>query len=259
MHSTQLDPSSQNPLSGVSNIIAVASAKGGVGKSTVCVNLATSLTAIGLRVGVLDGDIYGPSIPLMMGTRAQPAVTAENRIVPVVHQGIAIISVGLMTGEETPVIWRGPLLAQAMQQFLSQVDWGELDFLIVDLPPGTGDIPLTLSQHIELSGAVIVTTPQDVALSDVERGIAMFQRVEVDVVGLVENMSHFVCPHCDVRHELFGASGGERLASRLGIPLLGRLPLVAGEQQAAVELGRLHSVEFEGIARRLISEIDATD
>lgn len=209
----------------VRNVIAVASAKGGVGKSTTCVNLALSLAAQGARVGLLDADIYGPSLPLIMGVRQEPELMAGNKVRPIVKDGIALMSIGFIAGEDAPVIWRGPLLGRALQQFIEQVEWGALDYLLIDLPPGTGDIPLTLSQTIALSGIVVVTTPQDVALEDVERGIAMFERVEVDILGLIENMSYFNCPECGKRHEIFGHSGGHQLAERLDIPFLGEIPL----------------------------------
>ena len=209
----------------VRNVVAITSAKGGVGKSTTCVNLALSLAAQGRRVGLLDADIYGQSLPLMMGVREEPELTPEQKVRPVIREGIALMSIGFVAGEDAPVIWRGPLLGRALQQFLDQVEWGELDYLLIDLPPGTGDILLTLSQTIALSGAVVVTTPQDVALEDVERGIAMFERVEVDMLGLIENMSYFICSHCDKRHAIFGQGGGHKLAERLDIPFLGEIPL----------------------------------
>jgi ATP-binding protein involved in chromosome partitioning len=245
-------------LPGVAHVVAVASAKGGVGKSTVCVNLARGLARSGLRVGVLDADIYGPSLPLLMGVREHPEVVQQT-IIPVVHDGISVMSIGLLTEAETPVVWRGPLLAQAVQQFLGQVAWGELDYLLVDLPPGTGDIPLTLSQQVALSGAVIVTTPQKVALEDVERGIAMFERVEVDVIGLVENMSYFLCPQCSERHHIFGTSGVQELGERLDLPLLGSLPLLPDLENSQGAEASSHAVlmeeEFDRIATRVVGEV----
>ncbi len=214
------------PLAGVRNVVAIASAKGGVGKSTLSVNLAASLAVQGVRVGLLDADIYGPSVPLMMGVSQEPVVAEGERLLPVKAHGLSLMSIGFIAGQDAPVVWRGPLLAQALQQFLHQVEWGELDYLFIDLPPGTGDIPLTLSQSIALSGALIVTTPQNVALEDVERGIAMFEKVEVDVLGVVENMSYYLCPKCDKRHEIFGRGGGRAAAERLGIPFLGEVPLL---------------------------------
>lgn len=218
-------PEHADILPGVSNAIAVTSAKGGVGKSTLTVNLALAMASKGAEVGVLDADIYGPSLPLMTDARQTPEVAPGERILPITHLGLRMMSMGLFAEEDTPVVWRGPLLAQAVQQFLAQVDWGELDLLLIDLPPGTGDVPLTLSQTVPLSGAVIVTTPQNVALEDVERGIAMFQRVEVELLGLVENMSYYICPDCGERHEIFGHGGGREAARRLGIDVLGEIPL----------------------------------
>jgi ATP-binding protein involved in chromosome partitioning len=218
----------QSALPSVSNAIAIASAKGGVGKSTVTTNLALSLVQSGAKVGLLDADIYGPSLPILMGASDEPALTPENKMVPVVSHGVSMMSVGFIAGEAMPVIWRGPLLGQAVQQFLHQVEWGELDYLLIDMPPGTGDIPLTLSQSIGLSGAVIVTTPQQVSIEDVERGIAMFERVEVDVLGVVENMSYFLCADCGQRHEIFSAGGGRGLAAKLGLNFLGEIPLESG-------------------------------
>jgi len=218
-------PEDAQVLPEVSNAIAVTSAKGGVGKSTLTVNLALALAGKGAAVGVLDADIYGPSLPLMSGTRQTPEIVSGERILPVTHLGLRMMSMGFFTEEDAPVVWRGPLLAQAVQQFLAQVDWGVLDLLLIDLPPGTGDVPLTLSQTVPLSGAVIVTTPQGVALQDVERGIAMLQRVDVELLGLVENMSYYVCPECGERHEIFGHGGGREAAARLGLDVLGEIPL----------------------------------
>ncbi len=210
----------------VKNVIAVASGKGGVGKSTTSVNLAVALAQSGARVGLLDADIYGPNVPLMMGLKERPEVTgSDNRIDPIRRFGIKLMSIGFFLDEKKPVIWRGPMVHGAIQQFLRDVDWGDLDYLVIDLPPGTGDAPLSLSQLIPLSGVVIVTTPQDVALQDVAKGIAMFKQLEVPIVGVIENMSYFVCPNCDAKHELFGSGGGERIAETFQIPFLGKVPL----------------------------------
>ena len=249
----------------VRNVIAVASAKGGVGKSTTCVNLALTLAAQGARVGLLDADIYGPSLPLLMGVRQEPELTADNKVRPIVKNGVALMSIGFVAGEEAPVIWRGPLLGRALQQFLEQVEWGELDYLLIDLPPGTGDVPLTLSQTVALSGIVVVTTPQEVALEDVERGIAMFEHVEVDILGLIENMSYFNCPQCGKRHEVFGHSGGRRLAERLDIPFLGEIPLEeavrsGGDQGNPVVLAAPQAAEsqiYAQIAASIAAQIRA--
>jgi ATP-binding protein involved in chromosome partitioning len=210
----------------VKNVIAVASGKGGVGKSTTSVNVALALAETGARVGLLDADIYGPNIPLMMGLKMKPQLHSEGgKIVPTKAYGVKLMSIGFFLDEDNPVIWRGPMVHGAIQQFLRDVEWGDLDYLVVDLPPGTGDAPLSLSQLIPMSGVVIVTTPQDVALQDVSKGIAMFRRLEVPIVGVVENMSYFICSNCDARHEIFGQGGGERIAKQFGVTFLGKIPL----------------------------------
>ncbi len=212
-------------IPGVADIIAVGSTKGGVGKSTVAVNLAAALTQLGKRVGVLDADVYGPSLPTMLGCSGPPRVIEGNRVIPLEAYGMRLMSMGFFLDDSSPVIWRGPLVTGLLRQFLKDVQWGELDALIVDLPPGTGDVPLTLVQQVPLSGGVVVTTPQDVSVIDVERGIAMFQQVNTPVLGLVENMSGYVCPHCGTRDEIFGAGGAARLERQFGVPVLGRIPL----------------------------------
>lgn len=212
----------------VRNVVAVASGKGGVGKSTVSTNLAIALSQTGATVGLVDADIYGPNIPLMMGFHQKPDLygTDDNRIVPLVRFGIKLMSIGFFMGEDdNPVIWRGPMVHGAINQFLKDVDWGALDYLVVDLPPGTGDAPLSLSQLVPIAAVVIVTTPQDVALQDVVKGVGMFQKLNVPIAGVVENMSYFVCPHCDQTTEIFGHGGGTRLSEKYGFPLLGRIPL----------------------------------
>ncbi len=209
---------------GVSHVIAVGSGKGGVGKSTVASNLALALARAGARVGLMDADVYGPNLPLMLGVTATPQ-SENGKIVPVPAHGIRLISMGFFLKEDEPVIWRGPMLHGVMKQFLGDVDWGTLDYLVIDLPPGTGDVQLTLSQVIPLSGAVIVTTPQDVALLDARKAIAMFKKVNVPILGIIENMSGFVCPHCNERTEVFGSGGGQKTAERLGVPLFGSIPL----------------------------------
>lgn len=205
--------------------IAVASGKGGVGKSTVAVNLAIGLARLGVRTGLLDADIYGPSIPLMLGLEgAQPQVS-DHLLQPVERYGIRSMSIGYLVDRDTPMIWRGPMAGKAIEQLMSDVNWAGTEALIFDLPPGTGDIQISISQKVRLTGAVIVTTPQQVALIDAGKGVAMFRKVSVPVLGLVENMSHFSCPHCDGRTEIFGAGGGRREAERLGVPLLGEIPI----------------------------------
>ncbi len=210
----------------VKNVIAVASGKGGVGKSTTSVNVALALADTGAKVGLLDGDIYGPNIPLMMGLKEKPQLQQEGgKIIPCRSYGVKLMSIGFFLNEDKPVIWRGPMVHGAIQQFLRDVDWGDLDYLVVDLPPGTGDAPLSLSQLIPLSGVVIVTTPQDVALQDVAKGMAMFRQLEVPVIGVIENMSYFICPGCQDKHEIFGSGGGERIAGQFAVPFLGKVPL----------------------------------
>lgn len=217
----------QVPLPGVRNVIAVASGKGGVGKSTVSANLACSLALSGARVGLLDADIYGPSIPLIMGAEdAQVGVDeARQQIVPVSRYGVKIVSMGFLQKSTAAVIWRGPMVSKAIQQFLRDVQWGETDYLVVDLPPGTGDAQLTLAQAIPLTGAVIVMTPQDVAASVAVKAIAMFRRLDVPILGVVENMSYFLCPTCNTRHDIFSHGGGKQAAEALEVPFLGEIPL----------------------------------
>ena len=215
------------PLANVRNIIAVGSGKGGVGKSTVAVNLALALAAEGLRVGVLDADIYGPSIPLMLGLQGRPESPDGKTIVPLRAHGVQAVSIGLLVDQDAPMIWRGPMVTQALLQLLQQTAWDDLDVLVVDLPPGTGDIQLTLAQKIPVAGAVIVTTPQDVATLDAKRALMMFRKVGIAVLGLVENMAIHVCTQCGHAEHVFGAGGGERMAAQYEVPLLGALPLQA--------------------------------
>jgi ATP-binding protein involved in chromosome partitioning len=213
-------------LARIRHVLAVASGKGGVGKSTVAVNLAVALASRGVAVGLLDADIYGPSIPLMMGVDEKPEFDASTRrIVPFERYGVRFMSLGFLVEKDSAVIWRGPMVMKAVSQLLEDVEWGDLEVLVVDLPPGTGDAQLTLSQKARLSGSVIVTTPQDVALADAVKGVAMFRKVGVPVLGIVENMSFFVCPHCRERSEIFGHGGGARQAERLGVPFLGEIGL----------------------------------
>jgi ATP-binding protein involved in chromosome partitioning len=210
----------------VRHVLAVASGKGGVGKSTVAVNLAVALARAGAATGLLDADVYGPSIPLMMGTDAPPRLAAgERRLLPFERFGVHFMSLGFLVEKDSALIWRGPMVMKALTQLLGDVDWGALDVLVVDLPPGTGDAQLTLSQKVRLAGAVIVTTPQDVALADAIKAVAMFRKVDVPVLGIVENMSSFACPHCGGRTDIFGHGGGRATAERLGVPFLGEIPL----------------------------------
>ncbi|MBI3586077.1 MAG: iron-sulfur cluster carrier protein ApbC [Ignavibacteriales bacterium] len=211
-------------IPGVKNTIAVASGKGGVGKSTVAVNLAISLAMDGAKVGLVDADIYGPSIPLMFGINERPQVS-QNKLIPLEKYGVKIMSIGFLVDPMQAVIWRGPMASGAIKQFMSDVEWGELDYLVFDLPPGTGDIQLTLVQTIPLTGAVIVTTPQDVALADARKGLVMFNKVNVPVFGIVENMSYYICTHCGHRENIFDSGGGNRTAGELGVPFLGEIPI----------------------------------
>jgi ATP-binding protein involved in chromosome partitioning len=212
-------------IPGVTSIIAVASGKGGVGKSTTAVNLALGLRDLGLKVGLLDADIYGPSIPKLLAIREKPQTVGGTRLKPIERHGMAVMSIGFLIEEETPMIWRGPMVMSALTQMLREVEWGTLDVLVVDMPPGTGDAQLTMAQQVPLKGAVIVSTPQDLALIDARRGIAMFRRVNVPVLGIVENMSTFICPHCGTRSDIFGHGGARHEAERLGVPFLGEVPL----------------------------------
>ncbi|HZT20233.1 MAG TPA: iron-sulfur cluster carrier protein ApbC [Dongiaceae bacterium] len=212
-------------IPGVHAIVAVASGKGGVGKSTTAVNLALALQALGLKTGLLDADIYGPSQPRMMGISGRPSSPDGRRLLPMENHGVKVMSMGFMVPEDTPMIWRGPMVMSAINQMLRDVDWGELDILVVDLPPGTGDAQLTMAQQVPLSGAVIVSTPQDIALIDARKGLNMFRKVDVPVLGIVENMSYFRCPHCGERSEVFSHGGARREAERLGVDFLGELPL----------------------------------
>ena len=213
------------PIPGIAHVMAVASGKGGVGKSTVSVNLAVALAKLGLRVGLMDADIYGPSLPRMLGEHRRPEVRGD-RMIPVEAWGLKAMSMGLLVEEDSAMIWRGPMIMGAVQQFLGQVEWGELDVLVVDLPPGTGDIQLTLSQRVQVSGAVIVSTPQDIALIDARRAVRMFEKVEIPVFGMIENMSVFCCPNCGHRSDIFGHGGARAEAARLGQAFLGEIPLL---------------------------------
>jgi ATP-binding protein involved in chromosome partitioning len=213
-------------LSGVGAIVAVASGKGGVGKSTIAVNLALGLVALGQKVGLLDADIYGPSVPRLLGLRDKPRVEGK-KVRPLEAFGLKAMSIGFLIEEDTPMVWRGPMVAGALTQLIADVDWGRLDVLVVDMPPGTGDVQLTLAQRVPLAGAVIVSTPQDIALVDARKGIAMFQKTEVPILGIVENMSVFICPHCGQPSHIFGHGGARATAERMGVPFLGEVPLVS--------------------------------
>ncbi|WP_146687167.1 Mrp/NBP35 family ATP-binding protein [Bradyrhizobium canariense] len=230
-HRPPQQPASGSPMSkqaeipGISAVIAVASGKGGVGKSTTALNLALGLRDLGLRVGLLDADIYGPSVPRLTGIREKPQLNDEKKMIPIARFGLAIMSIGFLVEEDTAMIWRGPMVMSAITQMLRDVAWGTLDVLVVDMPPGTGDAQLTLAQNVPLKGAVIISTPQDLSLIDARRGLAMFKKVNVPVLGIVENMSYFQCPQCGTRSDIFGHGGARHEAERLGVPFLGEVPL----------------------------------
>ena len=248
----------------VKHTIAVSSGKGGVGKSTVAVNLAVALRATGASVGIIDADVYGPDIPLMLGSRGKPGMF-DNRIIPVEAHGLKMMSIGLLVNEREPLVWRGPMIHSFIQQMLRDVMWGALDYLVFDMPPGTGDAQLSLSQVIPLGGVVMVTTPQDVALLDVRKAVGMFQRLNVPILGIVENMSHFVCPHCGGTTSIFGDTGGQRVAEEYGVPLLARIPLdpetrVAGDEGAPITVRRPESAQaaaFHALARAVVERAEA--
>jgi ATP-binding protein involved in chromosome partitioning len=250
----------ESVLPGVKNTIAVASGKGGVGKSTVAVNLAVSLARDGASVGLVDADIYGPSIPLMMGITGRPQVRG-SRLQPMSNHGVKVMSIGFLVDPMQAVIWRGPMASGAVKQFMSDVDWGELDYLVFDLPPGTGDIQLTLVQTIPLTGAVVVTTPQDISLADARKGFAMFEKVNVPVLGIIENMSFHLCPACGHRDNIFDTGGGQRSAEELGVPFLGAIPLytpirVSGDTGRPLVLeDSEHSRIIRTIARNMAAQV----
>ena len=250
------------PVPGVKNIIAVGAGKGGVGKTTVAVNLAIALSQFGSRVAMIDGDIYGPNVPIMLGINTQ-LTTDGQKIVPAEQYGIQLVSMAFLTGDDAPVIWRGPMLHGVIQQFFREVRWEAVDYLIVDMPPGTGDVALSLSQTVPVSGSVVVTTPQTVSVADTRRAVRMYQKLNVPTLGLVENMSHFVCPGCARESDIFGKGGGERLATELGVPFLGRVPIyepirVGGDTGVPIVVGEPDSPSaraFRGAAERLAAQL----
>ena len=249
---------------GVENIIAVSSGKGGVGKSTVAVNLAIALAKRGAKVGLLDTDVYGPNVPIMVGINEQPGVSGQKLLPHEIHS-IKVMSLGFLNPGDKPVVWRGPMLHTAVKQFLYDVEWGSLNYLIVDMPPGTGDAQLSLAQLVPVQGAVVVTTPQEVAMADVRKAINMFEQVHIPVLGVVENMSYFICPNCSERHEIFGSGGGEELAKRYRTRLLGQIPLSsavreAGDRGVPVVIGLPESPQaaaFLGVAEGVEAELKA--
>ena len=249
---------------GIERIIAVASGKGGVGKSTTAVNLALGFAALGLRVGILDADIYGPSIPRLLALRDKPQSAGGRTMIPLQAYGLKAMSMGLLVDEETPMIWRGPMVMSALTQMLREVEWGELDILVVDMPPGTGDAQLTMAQQVPLAGAVIVSTPQDLALIDARKGLAMFRKVDVPVLGIVENMSYFVAPDTGKRYDIFGHGGAKREAERLGVPFLGEVPLEmairetsdSGKPVVVSDPDGPHASVYRDIAARTLAELE---
>jgi len=256
-------PQSAQAPEGVDAIIAVASGKGGVGKSTTAVNLALGLRDLGLKVGILDADIYGPSMPKLLSIRERPQMLGGTRLKPITRYGLSVMSIGFLIEEETPMIWRGPMVMSALTQMLREVEWGKLDVMVVDMPPGTGDAQLTMAQQVPLKGAVIVSTPQDLALIDARRGIAMFRKVNVPVLGIVENMSYFLCPKCGERSDIFSHGGAQREAERMGVPFLGEVPLHmtireksdAGLPVVATEPDGVHAKIYRGIAEKVHAQL----
>jgi len=242
---------------GIAAIIAVASGKGGVGKSTTAVNVALGLRDLGLKVGLLDADIYGPSVPRLLAIKEQPEMTGGSKLKPIMRYGLAVMSIGFLVEEETPMIWRGPMVMSALTQMLFEVEWGELDVMVVDMPPGTGDAQLTMAQQVPLKGAVIVSTPQDLALIDARRGIAMFRRVSVPVLGIVENMSYFLCPQCGTRSDIFGHGGARHEAERLKVPFLGEVPLHMDIREKSDAGLPVVATEPEGVHAKIYRDIAA--
>ncbi len=259
-HGGQQGPSG---VPGVNAIIAVASGKGGVGKSTTAVNLALGLRDLGMKVGVLDADIYGPSLPKLLAIKEKPQTIGGTRLKPIERHGLTVMSIGFLIEEETPMIWRGPMVMSALTQMLREVEWGTLDIMVVDMPPGTGDAQLTMAQQVPLRGSVIVSTPQDLALIDARRGIAMFKRVNVPVLGIVENMSTFICPNCGTRSDIFGHGGARHEAERLGVPFLGEVPLEmsiretsdAGAPIVATQPDSPHAAAYRSIAAKVREQL----
>jgi ATP-binding protein involved in chromosome partitioning len=264
MHQHGQQPTSPQPLPGIANIIAVGSGKGGVGKTTLSVNLALALAKLGFKVGLLDADVYGPNVPLMLGTNAQPRAVSNERIEPISAHGLKVISVGFLNPGDKPIIWRGPMLHQIIRQFLNSVEWGQLDYLVIDLPPGTGDVALSLIQTVPLTGAVVVSTPSDVSLQDGRKAIEMFRQMKVDLIGMVENMSFFVCPHCNHEIDIFSRGGAERTAQQFGVAFLGAIQLDP-ELRKAGDTGKPavldgenspHAKSLYDFARKVIARVD---
>jgi ATP-binding protein involved in chromosome partitioning len=258
--------SGKQSVPGVRNIIAVSSGKGGVGKSTVAVNVAVALAQSGAKVGLLDTDVYGPNVPIMIGVSQEPLVRGQ-KLIPLEAYSVKVMSLGFLNRGDKPVVWRGPMLHSAVRQFLYDVEWGELDYLIVDMPPGTGDAQLSLAQLAPVQGAVLVTTPQEVAMADVRKAFNMFEQVRIPVLGIVENMSYFTCPNCSERHQIFGSGGGEELAKRFGSKLLGQIPLSTsvregGDAGVPIVVGEpagLQAGAFKEVAENIVAQIKALE
>jgi len=252
------------PLPGVDAIIAVGSGKGGVGKTTLSVNLAVALAKMGHKIGLLDADVYGPNVPLMLGVSSQPRMVGDNRIEPLEAFGLKVISVGFLNPGDKPIIWRGPMLHQIIRQFLNSVEWGQLDYLVIDLPPGTGDVALSLIQTVPLTGAVVVSTPSDVSLQDGRKAIEMFRQMKVDLIGVVENMSYFVCPHCNHEIDIFSRGGAEKTAQQFGVPFLGSIQLDpelrksgdTGKPAALAGETSSHAKALYDFTRKVIQRVD---
>ncbi|MEF2550809.1 Mrp/NBP35 family ATP-binding protein [Aurantimonas sp. A2-1-M11] len=257
-------PSPKPGIPGIARIVAVASGKGGVGKSTTAVNLALGFAAVGMKVGILDADIYGPSIPRLLNLKGKPRTSGGRTMIPLEAYGLKAMSMGFLVDEETPMIWRGPMVMSALTQMLREVEWGELDILVVDMPPGTGDAQLTMAQNVPLAGAVIVSTPQDLALIDARKGLAMFQKVEVPVLGIVENMSYFIAPDTGHRYDIFGHGGAREEAARLGVPFLGEVPIEmairessdSGQPVVASDSDGPHATIYKDIAARALAQLE---
>jgi len=262
-HAGQQAQARENLIPGVKHVIAVSSGKGGVGKSTVAANLACTLAIMGAKVGLMDADLYGPNIPMMMGSTTGPE-QKDGKIVPVETHGVKLISMAFLVPEEAPLVWRGPMVHQYLQAFFRDVLWGELDYLLIDLPPGTGDVQLSLSQMVPLAGAITVTTPQEVSLYDVRKGMAMFQKVNVPLLGIIENMSFFLCGHCGERTDIFSHGGGERAALKLGVPFLGNIPIDpaireggdSGHPIVVANPASPQAAAFKQIAQKLVNELE---
>jgi ATP-binding protein involved in chromosome partitioning len=257
-------PPAPQPLPGVGAIIAVGSGKGGVGKTTLSVNLAIALQKMGYKVGLLDADVYGPNVPLMLGVNGQPRMVGENRIEPLEAHGVKVISVGFLNPGDKPLIWRGPMLHSIVRQFLGSVEWGKLDYLVIDLPPGTGDVALSLIQTVPLTGAIVVSTPSDVSLQDARKAIEMFRQMKVDLIGMVENMSYFVCPHCQHEIDVFSRGGAEKTARQFEVNFLGSVPLDPGIREAG-DTGKpmalhgeksAHAAALFEFARKVVARVE---